>query len=174
MLVAAMNPCPCGFHGHPVRECICTPYQIQKYMAKISGPLLDRMDIHLEVPALKIDELTSDGEPQERSEDIRERVFKARKIQKERLQGSKTAPHGNRIHANAQMNSKQTKKFCEPDSEGKNLLRSAIEKLGLSARAYDRILKVARTIADLEESPKIHSAHLAEAIQYRSLDRMIN
>lgn len=167
MLVAAMNPCPCGFNGHPLRECVCTPYQIQKYMAKISGPLLDRIDIHLEVPALKIDEITGDGEISERSEEIRNRVMKAREIQKERFEGSK-------IYANAQMSSKQTKKFCDLDTDGKTLLRTAIERLGLSARAYDRILKVSRTIADLSGSEQIFSAHLAEAIQYRSLDRIRN
>lgn len=167
MLVAAMNPCPCGFFGHPARECVCTPYQIQKYMAKISGPLLDRIDIHLEVPALKIEELTADATPQEHSIQIRSRVLKAREIQKERFRGTK-------IYANSQMNAKQTKKFCELDAEGKTLLRSAIERLGLSARAYDRILKVSRTIADLAGSEKIQIPHLAEAIQYRTLDRIKN
>ena len=174
MLVAAMNPCPCGFRGHPARECVCAPFQVQKYMAKISGPLLDRMDIHLEVPALKIDELTTDSEPQEHSDEIRKRVLKARVIQKNRFGESKASAHRRPLHANAQMNSKQTKNFCPLDPEGKSLLRSAIEKLGLSARAYDRILKVARTIADLEGQPHIRRTHLAEAIQYRSLDRMQN
>lgn len=174
MLIAAMNPCPCGFFSHPLRECVCTPYQIQKYMAKISGPLLDRIDIHLEVPALKIDEMTSDGEMQERSEQIRERVIHAREIQKERFNGSTPlTTRGTKIYANAQMSAKQTKKFCELDSEGKTLLRSAIERLSLSARAYDRILKVARTVADLASSSQIQVPHLAEAIQYRSLDRMM-
>ena len=167
MLVAAMNPCPCGFHGHPTRECVCNPYQIQKYMAKISGPLLDRIDIHLEVPALNIDELTEDSAPAESSDEIRKRVVRAREIQRERFAGTA-------IHANAMMGSRQSKKFCGLDSDGKTLLKSAIERLGLSARAYDRILKVGRTIADLAESENILTAHIAEAIQYRTLDRTKN
>lgn len=172
MLVAAMNPCPCGFSGHPSRDCVCSPHQIQKYLAKISGPLLDRIDIHLEVPALKIEELTEENDGQERSQEILARVLRTRIIQKSRFCDHRS--NGTRTYSNAQMNAKQTRKFCELDLDGRKLLRTAIERLGLSARAYDRILKVSRTIADLELSEKIRSSHLAEAIQYRSLDRIKN
>jgi len=156
MLVAAMNPCPCGFMGHPTRDCVCTPQQIHKYAGKISGPLLDRFDIHLEVPALKIDELTNDEELGEKSQIIRQRVEKARKAAARRLRE----------------NPKNKKKGMELDAEGKKLIRSAVEKLSLSARAHDRILRVARTIADLSGSVSICPEHLGEAIGFRSLDRI--
>jgi len=169
-LVCAMNPCPCGYFGHPLKECICTPFQIQKYMNKISGPLLDRIDIHIEVPALKVSEITSGNRTSESSEIIRQRVVKARKIQQERYK-EVTTSNEKKIYANAHLTPKLIKKYCPIDNEGENLLKNALERLGLSARAYDRILKVARTIADLEEKESIKAQHLAEAIQYRSLDR---
>jgi len=164
MLIAAMNPCPCGNFGHPEKECLCTPYQVQKYRAKISGPLLDRIDIHLEVPSLKISELSSEAEAAESSAAIRERVMRARERQRERFSGTK-------IHCNALMNSRQIKKFCVLDRESKDLLTTAVERLGLSGRAYDRILKVSRTIADIEGCEHIGAGHVAEAVQYRNLDR---
>lgn len=163
MLVAAMNPCPCGFFGDPHKECSCSPIQIQKYRTKISGPLLDRIDIHIEVPTVKYRELSSETGG-EASSTIRERVNHARDIQKRRF-------HGGRIHSNAQMTPRYVKKFSKPDESGIKLLETAVDRLGLSARAYDRILKVARTIADLEESEEVRSHHIAEGIQYRSLDR---
>lgn len=164
MLAAAMNPCPCGFYTDPSKECTCTSVQIQKYMAKISGPLLDRIDIHIEVPAVKYKELASKNSG-EKSEVIRERVIAAREIQQRRFAGIKN------IFSNADMGSKEIKEFCQIDSAGEELLKMAMTKLGLSARAYDRILKVSRTIADLDKSEKILPQHLSEAIQYRSLDR---
>lgn len=164
MLVAAMNPCPCGYKTDPAKECTCSVPQIQKYLARVSGPLLDRIDIHIEVPAIKFKELLS-AKVSESSEEIRNRVIKARKIQIERFSGVKG------IYANASMSSKIVKKYCQIDSVGENLLKMAIERLGLSARAFDRILKVSRTIADLESSEKILSQHISEAIQYRNLDR---
>ncbi len=164
MLVSSMNPCPCGYYNHPNVDCVCSPGAIQKYLNKISGPLLDRIDIHIEVIPVSYDKL-SEIRPAESSKNIRERVIKAREIQINRF-----AEH-NGVHSNAQMPSKLIRKYCEIDSPGKLLLKKAMEKLGLSARAYDRILKVARTIADLEGKENIQSYHLAEAIQYRSLDR---
>ncbi len=166
MFIAAMNPCPCGFLGHPLRECLCTHYKIQKYKAKVSGPLLDRIDIHLEIPALKTEEIIEEAGPQESSEKIRGRVLKSRNIQNERFSREK-----NPYSVNAQMNSKSLKKYCLLDSESKSLLKRTIENWGLSARAHDRIIKLARTVADLENSEKISLEHLAEAIQYRILDR---
>jgi magnesium chelatase family protein len=164
MLVAAMNPCPCGNLGHKEKQCVCNLNQIQKYRNKISGPLVDRIDIHIEVPALKVSELTETTIAAESSVKIKERVCKARKIQFERFQNTK-------IHSNSQMGVKEIKKYCVLDAQAKNILKNAIEKLGLSARAYDRILKVARTIADLEGIENIKTAHIAEAVQYRSFDR---
>ena len=163
MLAAAMNPCPCGFQGSVLKECLCTPLQIQRYLSKISGPLLDRIDLHIDVPEVKYNELTQDlkGEP---SETIARRVMQARKTQIRRYRTS-------RIHCNAQMDPAQLRQYCGLNEDAKTLLEKAIEKLGLSARAYDRVLKVARTIADLEESAALCSEHIAEAIQYRSLDR---
>lgn len=164
MLVAAMNPCPCGYYTDPSKECSCTLPQIQKYLAKISGPLLDRIDIHIEVPAVKFKELLTSSQG-ESSKSIRERVTKAREIQLRRF---KDYPG---VYSNASMNNKLVKKFCQIDLTGEELLKNAITKLGLSARAYDRILKVSRTIADLDGSDTIKPHHLSEAIQYRSLDR---
>jgi magnesium chelatase family protein len=163
MLVCAMNPCPCGFFGHPTRRCTCPQGAAQRYLSRVSGPLLDRLDIHIEVPPVDFKRLSSQ-EPSERSQAIRARVDKARRVQQERFAGSG-------IHANGRMNAAQTRDFCRLDEQGKALLESAFGALGLSARAYDKILRVARTIADLEESPKIEVPHLAEAIQFRSLDR---
>jgi len=164
MLAAAMNPCPCGFFGDATRECHCSPPQIQRYVSKISGPLLDRIDIHIEVPAVKYKELRGDTEI-ESSAKVRERVLRARDIQLERYKGE------TKLYANAQMPSKLIRKHCAISSEGEKLLETAIHRLGLSARAHDRILKVSRTIADLEMSPSIEPKHLSEAIQYRTLDR---
>jgi magnesium chelatase family protein len=164
MLIASMNPCPCGYYNHPEKECICPPGMVQKYLSKISGPLLDRIDLHVEVTPVNFNELASDRLA-EKSEDIRERVIKAREIQ--------TARFGTRpdLHANAQMSPKMVRDLCKIDTAGQTLLKKAMEKLGLSARAYDRILKVSRTIADLGGSEDIQIEHLAEAIQFRSLDR---
>ncbi|HEV2490067.1 MAG TPA: YifB family Mg chelatase-like AAA ATPase [Candidatus Acidoferrales bacterium] len=164
MLAAAMNPCPCGFFGDPTRDCHCTPAQIQRYVSKISGPLLDRIDIHIEVPAVKYKELRS-GPDSEASVSVRQRVMAARQIQLDRYREEK------KIYANAQMPPKLLRKFCGISAEGEKLLEAAIQKLGLSARAHDRILKVARTIADLDAAPEIEPRHLSEAIQYRTLDR---
>lgn len=164
MLVASMNPCPCGFYNHPEKDCVCSPGVVQKYLSKISGPLLDRIDLHVEVTPVSFNEL-SEKSAGESSEEIRERVIIARKIQEERFKDKKG------VHANAQISSKTLKQICEIDEAGKELLKKAMDKLGLSARAYDRILKVARTIADLEGEQNIKTNHLAEAIQYRSLDR---
>jgi magnesium chelatase family protein len=164
MLVCAMNPCLCGFLTDPTKECTCTPQQIQKYMAKISGPLLDRIDLHIEVPAVKYKELSS-KESGESSERIRVRVMQAREIQAQRFKGRKG------MYANADMQSKEIREYCKLDAAGEELLKMAITKLGLSARAYDRILKVGRTIADMAGSVDIRPEHISEAIQYRSLDR---
>ncbi|MFH1214825.1 MAG: YifB family Mg chelatase-like AAA ATPase [Candidatus Neomarinimicrobiota bacterium] len=164
MLVAAMNPCPCGYATDPHNKCTCTQQQIQKYMARISGPLLDRIDIHIEVPAVRFAELANKT-PGESSETIRERVQGARAIQLERFRGIKS------VYANAHMESRLIKRFCQIDQPCEDLLRNAINKLGLSARAYDRILKVSRSIADLANSSQIRPEHIGEAIQYRSLDR---
>ena len=163
MLASAMNPCPCGFYNDTTRECKCSLQQIQRYVSRISGPLLDRIDIHIDVPAVKFRELTSDssGEP---SSEIRLRVLKARNIQLERFRKD-------RIYCNAQMNSRLIRRFCSVNNESKSLLEHAITKIGLSARAYDRILKVSRTLADLEGKDNIESDHVSEAIQYRTLDR---
>jgi magnesium chelatase family protein len=164
MLIASMNPCPCGFAGDRSKNCFCTPMQIQKYRAKVSGPLLDRIDLQLEVPALSVAELTSDQRA-EPSAQIRERIAQARGIQSGRFSGDAA------LFCNAQMKHRDLKNYCCIDEKGKQLLRRAVEKLGFSARAYDRVLKVARTIADLAGSEPILPAHLAEAIQYRALDR---
>jgi magnesium chelatase family protein len=164
MLIASMNPCPCGFYNHPERECSCPPGGVQKYLNKISGPLLDRIDLHVEVTPVAFSELTT-VKPQENSSLIRDRVIQARDRQTERY---KDHPG---VYCNAQMSSKKLKEICVIDAVGANLLKSAMLKLNLSARAYDRILKVSRTIADLSLSDEIKPEHLAEAIHYRSLDR---
>jgi len=164
MLISSMNPCPCGFYNHPEKDCVCAPGNIERYLNKISGPLLDRIDIHIEVVPVSYDEL-SDIKPAESSAEIRERVIIAREKQSLRYKNKE------QVYCNAQMSSKLIREHCEIDTAGKALLKKAMEKLGLSARAYDRILKVSRTIADLEGKENIQSYHLAEAIQYRSLDR---
>ena len=164
MFVASMNPCPCGYYGDPTHRCVCTPGQIQRYMNKISGPLLDRIDIQCEISPVPFKDIST-AAPGEPSAKIRERVIKAREIQAARFQEFKG------IHCNAQMTERMIHQFAEPDEEGINLLRMAMEKLSLSARAYNRILKVARTIADLAGSEHVEPFHLAEAIGYRTLDR---
>jgi magnesium chelatase family protein len=164
MLAAAMNPCPCGYYTDPSKECTCAPPQIQKYMARISGPLLDRIDIHIEVPAVKYKEISSETKG-ETSSEIRERVIRARKIQYERFANLKD------VFSNGDMGSKEVRQYCKLDSACSDLLKMAMTKLGFSARAYDRILKVSRTIADLDGAENILPQHISEAIQYRSLDR---
>jgi magnesium chelatase family protein len=164
MLIASMNPCPCGFHNHPEKECMCSPGMVQKYLNRISGPLLDRIDIHIEVVPVKYDKL-SDTRKVETSESIRERVVRARAIQAERFTGLKG------VYTNAQMTSSMQRRYCYLDENGSRLLKTAMDIRGLSARAYDRILKVARTIADLDGSESIRSEHISEAINYRNLDR---
>jgi magnesium chelatase family protein len=164
MLAAAMNPCPCGYFGDPTRECHCTPPMIQRYVSKISGPLLDRIDIHIEVPAVKYKELRAPSSSED-SATVRARVISARERQADRFKSEK------KTYCNAQMASKLIRKCCAITPEGEKLLENAVTRLGLSARAHDRILKVARTIADLEAAADIHPKHLSEAIQYRTLDR---
>ncbi|TLU97936.1 YifB family Mg chelatase-like AAA ATPase [Dyadobacter luticola] len=164
MLIASMNPCPCGYYNHPERECVCAPGVVQKYLNKISGPLLDRIDLHVEVTPVSFDQISSTRKS-ESSEQIRERVIKARQRQIARFKDRKE------IYSNAMMTPEMVKEICVIEEVGKALLRKAMERLGLSARAYDRILKVSRTIADLADSDNIKVEHLAEAIQYRSLDR---
>jgi magnesium chelatase family protein len=164
MLVSAMNPCPCGYFGDNRHQCTCTPGQVHRYRHKVSGPLLDRIDIHIEVPAVPYKELSNQHSGEE-SEDIRKRVVAARDIQLERFRNDK------KIYANGQMKTRHIKKYCTLRPDAQALLDAAMQKLGLSARAYTRILKVSRTIADLETSVDIHSHHIAEAIQYRTLDR---
>ena len=164
MLVASMNPCPCGYYNHPEKDCVCAPGMVQKYLNRISGPLMDRIDIHIEVVPVSFNQLTEevDAEP---SIKIRERVEKARNIQTQRFEENKE------VHCNAQMSTRQLRKYVELDADGEKILKSAMERMDLSARAYDRILKVARTIADLDNSDRVKASHLAEVIQYRSLDR---
>ncbi len=164
MLISSMNPCPCGFYNHPEKECVCAPGQIQRYLNKISGPLLDRIDLHVEVTPVGFEEMTLIRK-NETSEEIRKRVVNARERQLERFKDE------NAIYSNAMMRPSMVKKICEINQAGRTLLKTAMKKLGLSARAYDRILKVSRTVADLAESEDIKVEHLAEAIQYRSLDR---
>ena len=164
MLIAAMNPCPCGYYNHPEKECVCAPGTVQKYLNKVSGPLLDRIDIHVEVTPVNFDQL-SDTRKAEPSSLIRDRVMKAREIQSKRFEDNPE------IYCNAQMSSTQVRELCQINAVSQNLLKTAMNKLQLSARAYDRILKVARTIADLSGNDEIKVEHLAEAIQYRSLDR---
>ncbi len=163
MVVAAMNPCPCGYFGHPTRECTCTQAARKKYKDRISGPIIDRIDLHIEVEPVDYEKLSSKGR-EETSAEIRKRVNKAREIQRERFKGTS-------VSCNAKMSPKMTKEYCLLSEEASRLLKMSFDKLGLSARAYDKILRIARTIADLEESENIEFAHVAEAIQYRSLDR---
>ncbi|MBE7032550.1 MAG: ATP-binding protein, partial [Ruminococcaceae bacterium] len=163
MLVASMNPCPCGFYGDSTRDCTCSQSQIVKYMSKISGPLLDRIDLHIEVPAVRYDELEAKA-PGESSVEIRQRVERARQLQRERYKDSG-------VFSNSQLTPELMEKYCRLDSEASSLLRDAFETLGLSARAHNRILKVARTIADLAGEESIGLEHIAEAIQYRALDK---
>lgn len=164
MMVASMNPCPCGYYNHPEKKCYCSSGVVQKYLSRISGPLLDRIDIHIEVVPVPFDKLAS-APSSEKSADVRARVIKAREAQSERFRAFPS------VHCNAQMSSRLLRKFASPDEAGAMILKNAMEKLGLSARAYDRILKVSRTIADLEGEDSIQAHHVAEAVQYRSLDR---
>jgi len=170
MLIASMNPCPCGYYGDPTHHCVCTPGQISRYLSKISGPLLDRIDIHCEIQAVPFAQL-SQMQPGEPSSAIRERVIRARQIQTERFSTLPKQGGQGRVHCNAQMTEKMLHDYAEPDAASLDMLRMAMERLKLSARAYTRILKVARTIADLAGSEKVESMHIAEAIGYRSLDR---
>ena len=164
MLAAAMNPCPCGYFGDPLHPCSCGPISIGRYRSRISGPLLDRIDIHLEVPAVPYGELLSQGGA-ERSADVRIRVEAARAIQRRRFQGQLG------VHANAHMTSRDLRRHCRLSDEAESVLRQAVTRLGLSARAYHRILKIARTIADLAGAAELTTDHVSEAVQYRSLDR---
>ncbi|MGB4414578.1 MAG: YifB family Mg chelatase-like AAA ATPase [Paludibacter sp.] len=164
MLVASMNPCPCGYYNHPDRECVCAPGVVQKYLSRISGPLLDRIDIHIEIVPVPFEKL-SELKESESSEKVRERVIKARQIQELRFRDI------DGVYCNAQMSSKQMRTFAPIDKAGSELLKNAMQRLNLSARAYDRIIKVARTIADLDDSEHVLSNHIAEAINYRNLDR---
>ncbi len=166
MLAAAMNPCPCGYHGSGQRECQCSPTMIQRYVSKISGPLMDRIDIHIDVPAVNYKELRGSDSKTESSAQIRQRVVRAREVQLNRF-----AAAGERNYSNAQMSSRQIRIYCDLGSDSERMLERAMQQQGLSARAHDRILKVSRTIADMEGNPQIESKHIAEAIQYRTLDR---
>lgn len=163
MLVAAMNPCPCGYFGHPTKPCTCSPHAVSRYLARVSGPLLDRLDLHIEVPPVEFDELDS-VDKAESSAEIKKRVNAARQIQNERF-------HSLPIACNARITADVLHEICRLSDDGRVLLKRAFEKLGLSARAYDRVLKVSRTIADLDQSEEILPRHVAEAVQYRSLDR---
>lgn len=164
MLVASMNPCPCGYYNHPEKECVCAPGVVQRYLSKVSGPLLDRIDLHVEVVPVNFDQMVEERK-NESSGEIRERVVMARELQAERFKEQES------IYCNAMMPSNMVKDICTINEAGRTLLKTAMERLGLSARAYDRILKVSRTIADLAGTTDIKIEHLAEAIQYRSLDR---
>jgi len=164
ILAAAMNPCPCGYYGDPSHPCRCSPLDVERYRARVSGPLLDRIDIHLEVPAVPYQELVG-GTSEETSATIRQRVERARAIQRERFRGQRG------VHTNASMAARDLRRWCAVSAPVEGLLRSAVTRLGLSARAYHRILKIARTVADLDGAPAIAPSHVSEAIQYRTLDR---
>jgi magnesium chelatase family protein len=166
MLVAAMNPCRCGYFGHPTKECTCKPDDVKRYISRISGPLLDRIDIQIELPSLTYSEISSNTEMGEKSEAIRERVSQARTFGIERMKKAHYKPR-----SNANLDAAQIKKFCQMDEGANIILKNAYDNLGLSARGYDRILRVARTIADLDKSDVIQAQHIAEAIQLRSLDK---
>ena len=167
MLVAAMNPCPCGFLTDPSHECTCTPFAIQRYMAKVSGPILDRIDIHVEVPAVRYRDLVDETHAEESSQAVGERVNATRQLQENRYSSL------DGIYCNAQLTPRTMKDHCRLDDEGEAILRRVIDSFGFSARAYHRILKVSRTIADLDGSPEIRARHISEAVQYRTLDRNI-
>ena len=162
-MVVAMNPCPCGYFGHPTRSCTCAKGAVQRYLARVSGPLLDRLDLHVEVPAVNYDELNSDTQG-ESSAEIKARVNAARQLQRQRYSGTN-------VRCNARHTPSTLKQFCVMDDRASMLLKTAFEKMGFSARAYDRVLKVSRTIADLDGCEVINSSHISEAIQYRNLDR---
>ena len=163
MLVAAMNPCPCGFFGHPTRQCVCPPQKVRRYLNRVSGPMLDRIDLHVEVPPVNYGELSQNGR-EESSAEIRQRVNRARSLQTERYEGTG-------ITCNARLTPALTKKFCRLNDEASKYLKLSFERLGMSARAYDRVLKVARTVADLDGSEIIKKKHIFSAISFRSLDR---
>ena len=165
MLVGAMNPCRCGYYGHPTKKCTCSPNDVKRYISKISGPMLDRIDIQIELPSLSYDELSASNEATETSETVRRRVIAARKFAAERMADAKG------IYCNAQLGAAEIRKYCVTDAAASALIKSAYERLGMSARGYDRIIRVARTIADMDESEVIRANHIAEAIQYRSLDK---
>lgn len=165
MLVAAMNPCRCGYYGHPTRKCTCSPLDVKRYISKISGPMLDRIDIQIELPSLSYDELAADNSATETSEEVRHRVVAARRFAAERMKD------GTGIYCNAQMSSSDIRKYCPMDDAASAVIRSAYDRLGMSARGYDRIIRVARTVADIEGREVIGASHVAEAIQYRSLDK---
>ncbi len=167
MLVAAMNPCRCGYFGHPTKKCTCSPNDVKRYISKVSGPMLDRIDIQIELPSLSYDELSSGSVPSESSATVRERVARARKFALERMQDARERG----IWCNAQLDSADIRKYCVMDTAASVLLKTAYEKMGMSARGYDRIMRVARTVADMDASEQIHANHIAEAIQYRSLDK---
>ena len=164
MLISSMNPCPCGYFNHPEKKCVCSPGVVQRYLSRISGPLLDRIDLQIEVVPVPFKELST-AVSSEKSSAIRDRVINARKIQEKRYKDI------DKVFCNAQMNSKLQRKYATPTPEAMQILKNAMEKLDLSARAYDRILKVSRTIADLDKSEDIQSHHIAEAVQYRNLDK---
>jgi len=165
MLATAMNPCPCGFHNDRTRECRCTPPMIQRYISKISGPLMDRIDIHIDVPAVNYKEMRSPSSPEDSSQ-IRDRVIRARQAQLDRFAANRA-----KMYCDAQMSSSLIRTHCDLTGDCERLLERAMTQQGLSARAHDRILKVARTVADLESAPAIEPKHIAEAIQYKTLDR---
>ena len=174
MLVAAMNPCRCGYYGHPTKPCTCTAADVRRYISKISGPLLDRIDIQVELPSLSYGELATAAAPSESSADIRKRVVAARRFMRERLD-AETASGGRRgldgVFCNAQLDAAGIRRTCHPTEEASELLRSAYDRLGLSARGYDRVMRMARTIADLDASEMIEAEHIAQAVALRSLDR---